>query len=100
MEKHLNDLFENIESEITSMRTQINGDDNLASRLYAQKRCAEKISRICKEILDSLAARSVAYLKPLDEIKIDADKVPASDDVTSILNQINDEPLDMGELEK
>lgn len=100
MEKHLNDLFENIESEITSMRTQINGDDNLASRLYAQKRCAEKISRICKEILDSLAARSVAYLKPLDEIKKDADKISESDNITSILGQIENMPLDMGKIEK
>lgn len=80
MEKHLNNLFENINYKITLMKNQINGNENPAWRLLAQKRCAEEINQICKEILDSLAAHSGAYLEPLNEIKKISDKISALDD--------------------
>lgn len=80
MEKHLNDLFENIKNKIMSMKTQISKENNPASKLYAQKRCAEEISQICQEISNVLAVHSNAYLEPLNEIKKESDKVSASDD--------------------
>jgi hypothetical protein len=100
MEKKLNDLFENIKKKIALMKTQIDECKNPADRLYAQKKCAEEINQICTKILDAIANRSGAYLKPLEGIKKDTDKVPASDDVTSVLSQIKEEPFDMGKLEK
>ena len=50
MEKHFNDLFENVKNKINVMKNQIARDENPARRLYAQKRCAEEINQICKEI--------------------------------------------------
>ena len=80
MEKHLNELFEDIKSKITLMKKQIGGDENPASRLYAQKKCAEEIDQICKKILGALATHTRAYLEPLNEIKKESDKISASDD--------------------
>jgi hypothetical protein len=80
MEKHLNDLFENIKNKIRLMEIQISRDENPAWSLCAQKRCAEEINQICKEILETIAAHSSAYLEPLNEIKKVSDKISASDD--------------------
>lgn len=80
MEKHLNDLFENVKNKITLMKNQIGRDENSATRLYAQKRCAEEINQICKEILKAIDAHSRAYLEPLNEIKKMSDKISSSDD--------------------
>ncbi|WP_308602667.1 hypothetical protein [uncultured Fibrobacter sp.] len=80
MEKHFNDLFENVKNKINVMKNQIARDENPARRLYAQKRCAEEINQICKEILEALDAHSRAYLEPLNEIKKVSDKISSSDD--------------------
>ena len=80
MEKHLNDLFENVKNKITLMKNQIGRDENSATRLYAQKRCAKEINQICKEILEAIDAHSRAYLEPLNEIKKMSDKISSSDD--------------------
>ena len=80
MEKHLNDLFENVKNKITLMKNQIGRDENSATRLYAQKRCAEEIIQICKEILKAIYAHSRAYLEQLNEIKKMSDKISSSDD--------------------
>lgn len=80
MEKHFNDLFENVKNKINVMKNQIAGDENPARRLYVQKRCAEEINQICKEILEAIDAHSRAYLEPLNEIKKVSDKISSLDD--------------------